>query len=68
MSRLTREELDGMRQLATMGYVPFWGTIDAERDEDFEITLRRSQIADYQTALLRAVEEIERCCERLPPE
>ena len=68
MARLTLEELDAMRQLATMGYVPFWGTIDAERPEDFEVTLRRSQIADYQNALLRAVEEIERCYERFPAE
>jgi hypothetical protein len=50
MSRLTREELHEMRRLATRGYVPFWGTIDAERPGDFEITLRRSQIADYQSS------------------
>ena len=66
MPRLTREDLAEMRRLATMGYLPFWGSVDVERETDPEIPFRRSQITEYQTALLRAVDEIERCYERLP--
>ena len=66
MSRLTPDELAQMRQLATMGYTPYWGGIDQEREADPVIPLKRSEIAEYQLALLRAVEEIERCYERLP--
>ena len=38
----------------------------SEREADPVIPLKRSQIAEYQHALLRAIEEIESCYERLP--
>jgi hypothetical protein len=60
MQRLTAEELEEMRRLARMGYLPSFGGVMTERDEDPVIPLRRSKIAEYQYALLRAVEEIER--------
>jgi hypothetical protein len=68
MSRLTHDELAEMRRLATMGYAPYWGGIDQEREADPVIPLKRSEIAEHQHALLRAVEEIERFYERLPAE
>jgi hypothetical protein len=65
MSRLSSVELAQMRTLATTGHVPSWGGIDEEREADPVIPLRRSEIAEYQRALLRAIDEIERCYERL---
>jgi hypothetical protein len=68
VSRLTGDELIEMRRLATMGYAPYWGGIDQEHEADPFIPLKRSAIAEYQQALLRAVDEIERCYRRAPGE
>ena len=68
MPRITRDELDEMRRLATMGYLPFFGSINSVREADPVIPFKRSQISEYQNTLLRAIAEIERCYAEHPPE
>jgi SnoaL-like domain len=67
-ARLTPAELEEMRRLATMGYTPKWGAIGEEREADPVVPFRRSDIAEYQRALLRAIEEVGRCYEERPAE
>jgi hypothetical protein len=68
MTRLTEQELTEMRDLATQGYAPSWGSLMDEPAPDPVIPLRRSEIAMFQRMLLRAVEELEEIYTRPPAE
>jgi hypothetical protein len=55
---LTDAEQLEMRRLATMGFVPDWGSV-SDRESDPKIPIRRSQIFELQQALLRCLDELE---------